>query len=88
VGYWSYDRAQRPRRGTRDLWHRPRHRFYRDGCCKTGPEDVGSHTVCAFVSAEFLAHQKEVGNDLTTPLSQYQFSGLRPDDAWCVVAGR
>ena len=62
--------------------------FYRDGCCNTGPEDAGSHTVCAIVSAEFLAHQKQVGNDLTTPIPEYQFAGLRPGDAWCVVAVR
>jgi uncharacterized protein len=62
--------------------------FYRDGCCNTGSEDVGSHTVCAIVSAEFLAHQKAVGNDLITPRPEYQFAGLRPGDAWCVVAVR
>jgi uncharacterized protein len=62
--------------------------FYRDGCCNTGPEDAGSHTVCAIVSAEFLAHQKQVGNDLTTARPEYQFAGLRPGDAWCVVAVR
>lgn len=62
--------------------------FYRDGRCSTGPEDVGSHTVCAVVSAEFLAHQQRVGNDLGTPRPEYQFPGLRPGDRWCVVAAR
>ncbi len=49
--------------------------FYRDGCCSTGPEDLGSHTVCAVVTAEFLRHQQEVGNDLSTPRPEYQFPG-------------
>lgn len=62
--------------------------FYRDGCCTTGPEDLGSHTVCAVVSAEFLEHQRSVGNDLTTPLPLYDFPGLVPGDRWCVVAAR
>ncbi|MEP7034162.1 MAG: DUF2237 domain-containing protein [Dermatophilaceae bacterium] len=62
--------------------------FYRDGCCGTGPQDVGSHTVCAVVTAEFLAHQKSVGNDLSTPRPEYAFHGLQPGDRWCVVAIR
>jgi uncharacterized protein (DUF2237 family) len=62
--------------------------FYRDGCCSTGPEDVGSHTVCAVVTAAFLEHQRAVGNDLTTPRPEYGFPGLRPGDRWCVVAAR
>jgi uncharacterized protein (DUF2237 family) len=62
--------------------------FYRDGCCNTSPEDLGSHTVCAVVSAEFLAHQQRVGNDLSTPRPEYRFPGLRPGDRWCVVAAR
>ncbi len=62
--------------------------FYRDGCCATGPEDVGSHTVCAVVSAEFLALQRELGNDLITPRPEYGFPGLRAGDRWCVVAVR
>lgn len=60
--------------------------FYRDGCCNTGLEDVGSHTICAVVTAEFLAHQRSIGNDLTTPQPQYQFPGLSPGDRWCVTA--
>lgn len=62
--------------------------FYRDGCCRSGPEDVGSHTVCAVVTAEFLDHQRTVGNDLTTPVPAYGFPGLVPGDRWCVVAAR
>ena len=62
--------------------------FYRDGCCNTGAQDVGSHTVCAVVTADFLAHQQRVGNDLSTPRPEYSFPGLRPGDPWCVVAVR
>ncbi len=62
--------------------------FYRDGHCTSGPEDRGSHTVCAVVSAEFLAMQRRLGNDLTTPRPEYGFPGLRPGDRWCVVAVR
>ena len=62
--------------------------FYRDGCCSSGPEDVGSHTVCAVVTREFLEHQQSVGNDLTTPRPEWQFPGLQPGDRWCVVAVR
>ena len=60
--------------------------FFRDGCCSTGPEDLGSHTICAVVSAEFLEHQRGIGNDLMTPMPQYRFAGLRPGDRWCVTA--
>src|SRR5512144_2048611 len=60
--------------------------FYRDGCCSTGPEDLGHHTICAVVSAEFLAHQRGIGNDLSTPIPQYHFPGLVPGDRWCVTA--
>jgi uncharacterized protein len=62
--------------------------FYRDGCCTSGPEDLGSHTVCAVMTAEFLAHQASVGNDLVTPRPELQFAGLQPGDRWCVVAVR
>ena len=62
--------------------------YYRDGCCTSGPEDLGSHTVCAVVTAEFLAHQQRVGNDLSTPRPEYRFPGLVPGDRWCVVAAR
>ena len=60
--------------------------FYRDGCCSTGPDDRGSHTICAVVTAEFLDHQRSIGNDLTTPMPQYRFPGLVPGDRWCVTA--
>lgn len=60
--------------------------FYRDGCCHTGPEDVGSHTICTVVSAEFLDYQQEIGNDLSTPVPQFGFPGLLPGDRWCVTA--
>lgn len=54
--------------------------FYRDGCCATGPEDLGSHTICAVVTAEFLTHQGSIGNDLMTPRPEYAFPGLVPGD--------
>ena len=60
--------------------------FYRDGCCNTGPEDVGSHTICAVVTAEFLEHQRSIGNDLITPVPEFRFPGLQPGDRWCVTA--
>jgi uncharacterized protein (DUF2237 family) len=60
--------------------------FYRNGCCSTGPEDLGSHTVCAVVTAEFLEHQRGIGNDLSTPRPEYGFPGLVPGDRWCVTA--
>ena len=62
--------------------------FFRDGCCTTGPEDLGSHTVCAVMTTQFLAHQQFVGNDLVTPRPEYGFAGLVPGDRWCVVAAR
>jgi uncharacterized protein (DUF2237 family) len=60
--------------------------FYRDGCCSAGPEDLGSHTICAVVTAEFLDHQRSIGNDLSTPMPEYRFPGLSPGDRWCVTA--
>ena len=60
--------------------------FFRDGCCSTGPTDQGSHTLCAVVTEEFLAHQRSIGNDLSTPLPEYRFPGLVPGDRWCVTA--
>ena len=60
--------------------------FYRDGCCRTGREDRGSHTICAVVTAAFLEHQRRIGNDLITPMPQYHFPGLAPGDRWCVTA--
>ena len=60
--------------------------FFRDGCCRTGREDLGSHTICAVVTAEFLAHQRRIGNDLSTPVPEFHFPGLHPGDRWCVTA--
>ncbi len=62
--------------------------FFRDGCCDTGPDDLGAHTICCIVTAEFLAFSKRAGNDLTTPMPEYGFPGLRAGDRWCVCAGR
>ena len=62
--------------------------FFRDGCCNTSEEDVGSHTVCATVTTRFLEFSKEAGNDLSTPRPEYGFAGLAPGDGWCVCAAR
>ena len=62
--------------------------FYRDGCCATGPEDVGSHTVCSIMTAEFLEFSKLAGNDLSTPRPEWGFPGLTAGDRWCVCADR
>lgn len=62
--------------------------FFRDGCCRSGPEDLGSHTVCAVVTEDFLQHQRAAGNDLITPRPEFGFTGLVPGDRWCVVAAR
>jgi uncharacterized protein len=59
--------------------------FYRDGCCRTGAGDFGSHTICAVVTAEFLEFQQSVGNDLSTPMPEHRFPGLTPGDRWCVT---
>jgi uncharacterized protein (DUF2237 family) len=58
--------------------------FYRDGCCKTGPEDVGSHLVCAIMTDDFLVFSKQAGNDLSTPRPQWRFPGLVAGDQWCL----
>ena len=62
--------------------------FYRDGCCNTGYDDTGIHTVCVRVTSEFLAFSKSRGNDLSTPAPQFGFAGLKPGDQWCLCAGR
>ena len=62
--------------------------FYRNGCCETGPEDVGQHTVCAIMTEGFLRFSMSAGNDLTTPRPEYDFPGLKPGDQWCVCAPR
>src|SRR5271163_1360575 len=67
---------------------RPLTGFYRDGSCNTGPEDFGVHTVCTRVDADFLAFSKAAGNDLSTPVPQFGFAGLKPGDCWCLCAAR
>jgi uncharacterized protein (DUF2237 family) len=67
---------------------RPMTGFFRNGCCDTGPMDSGRHTVCALMTAEFLALSKYLGNDLSTPRPEYGFAGLRPGDQWCLCAAR
>lgn len=62
--------------------------FFRNGCCDTGPDDRGLHTVCAVMTAEFLAMSKYLGNDLSTPRPEFGFAGLKPGDRWCLCAGR
>lgn len=62
--------------------------FFRNGCCDTGAEDIGSHTVCAVMTGEFLAFSKSSGNDLSTPVPAYGFAGLKPGDRWCLCAPR
>jgi uncharacterized protein len=67
---------------------KPKTGFFREGCCNTSPEDVGSHTVCAVMTAAFLEFSKSRGNDLSTPIPQFGFPGLRPSDRWCLCAPR
>ena len=62
--------------------------FYREGCCSTGPEDVGSHTVCVLLTADFLDFSQAAGNDLSTPRPEWGFDGLQPGDRWCLCASR
>ena len=62
--------------------------FYRDGYCRTGPDDKGLHTVCIVATAEFLAFSRAMGNDLSTPMEQYDFPGLQPGDHWCLCVTR
>lgn len=67
---------------------RPRTGYTRSGACETGPDDLGSHTVCAEVTAEFLAYSRSRGNDLITPHPEWDFPGLKPGDRWCLCAAR
>jgi len=67
---------------------RPMTGFFRDGCCNTGPQDRGSHTICTVMTAEFLVYSKSVGNDLSTPMPDFGFPGLKPGDRWCLCAPR
>ncbi|KAA2219362.1 MULTISPECIES: DUF2237 family protein [Maribacter] len=68
--------------------HKPKTGFYRDGFCKTGVEDVGTHVVCAIMSKEFLEYTKSMGNDLSTPIPQWNFPGLQEGDKWCLCISR
>ena len=62
--------------------------FFRNGCCETGPDDLGLHTVCAVMTSEFLAFSRRAGNDLSTPRPDLHFPGLKPGDRWCLCAPR
>jgi len=77
LGGWLAPCSERPLTG-----------FFRNGCCDTGPADLGSHTVCAVMTEEFLAFSRAAGNDLSTPRPLYGFAGLRPGDRWCLCAPR
>ena len=68
--------------------HDPVTGFFRDGCCNTGPQDRGLHTVCAVMTDSFLSYSKSVGNDLSTPMPDFGFAGLKDGDQWCLCAGR
>lgn len=67
---------------------KPKTGFTRSGCCETGPEDIGVHTVCAQMSDTFLTFSRERGNDLSTPVPEFEFPGLKPGDQWCLCAAR
>lgn len=68
--------------------NRPKTGFFRDGCCNTADEDLGAHTVCVEMTADFLAFSKDAGNDLSTPHPEFGFPGLKPGDRWCLCASR
>ncbi len=68
--------------------HDPVTGFFRDGCCNTGPQDRSLHTVCAVMTDSFLSYSKSVGNDLSTPMPDFGFAGLKDGDQWCLCAGR
>ena len=90
------ERRANPLEGQRNVYgeplkscsDRPLTGFFRTGCCHTGPEDAGLHTVCIEVTAEFLAFSKARGNDLSTPQPDFDFPGLKPGDRWCLCAAR
>jgi uncharacterized protein (DUF2237 family) len=91
----SWDRGEQPKAARNVLGERldicstkPMTGFFRDGCCDTSREDVGSHTVCAVVTADFLTFSKSSGNDLSTPVPEFGFPGLKPGDRWCLCAPR
>lgn len=68
--------------------NKPKTGFFRDGCCNTDSSDVGEHTVCIVATEEFLLFSKNVGNDLSTPIPEYSFLGVKPGDRWCLCATR
>lgn len=68
--------------------NKPKTGFFRDGCCNTDSSDVGEHTVCIVATEEFLHFSKNAGNDLSTPIPQYSFEGVKPGDRWCLCATR
>lgn len=90
------ERRAHPLEGQRNVYgeplqscsERPLTGFYRSGCCHTGPEDLGLHTVCVEVTAAFLAFSKSCGNDLSRPQPEFGFPGLEPGDRWCLCAAR
>jgi len=90
------ERTQQPKDVQRNVYgerlqscsERPLTGFFRSGCCHTGPEDIGLHTVCIEATAEFLAFSKARGNDLSTPQPDFDFPGLKPGDRWCLCAAR
>jgi uncharacterized protein len=82
----GHGRGQRPWRELGVGGTDPLTGWFRDGSCRTGPDDLGSHTICAVVTAGFLAHRRDIGNDLATPRPEFRFPGLRPGDRWCVTA--
>jgi uncharacterized protein (DUF2237 family) len=89
----GYDGRKRPSRNVlggilENCSLKPMTGFFRNGCCDTGAEDVGSHTVCVVMTTEFLAFSKASGNDLSTPMTDYGFPGLVPGDRWCLCAPR
>ena len=89
----GYDGRKRPSRNVlggilENCSLKPMTGFFRNGCCDTGAEDVGSHTVCVVMTTEFLAFSKASGNDLSTPMPQFGFPGLKAGDRWCLCAPR
>ena len=90
------ERSQEPLSAQRNVYgeplkscsDRPLTGFFRTGCCHSGPDDAGLHTVCVEVTAEFLAFSKARGNDLSTPQPDFDFPGLKPGDRWCLCAAR
>ena len=91
----SWGRGEQPKAARNVLGERldicstkPMTGFFRDGCCDTNREDVGSHTVCAVMTADFLVFSKSCGNDLSTPVPEFGFPGLKPGDRWCLCAPR